>query len=127
MQDPEAKQFYEVKNTAAEIKPKVSRLNVGCWFHSIQFTVFHPSQLTGFGCLATCLPSLKVIILENVLGIAAVMDEVLSELEQALPNYEMCHRILDPFLASNFIWALFDMITCNHNSSWNLFLLETQV
>ena len=52
----------------------------------------------------TILPhTFKVILLENVLGIAAVMDEVLDELANALPNYEMCHRILDPFLVSNFI------------------------
>lgn len=44
----------------------------------------------------------KAILLENVLGIAVVMDEVLDELKKALPDYEVCVRILDPFLASNF-------------------------
>ena len=65
----------------------------------------------------------KAILLENVLGIAVVMDEVLDELKKALPDYEVCVRILDPFLASNFTWALFDLLCssfieqCHHHDS----------
>ena len=42
--------------------------------------------------------SSKAIILENVLGIATVMDDVLGELRSALPDYSLEHRILDPIL-----------------------------
>lgn len=43
-----------------------------------------------------------MVLLENVLGIHAVLDEVIAALTEALPGYIIEFRILDPMLANQF-------------------------
>lgn len=52
----------------------------------------------------------QAAVLENVLGIAAIMDDVLSLLQEALPGYRIEYHILDPTLV--FHWLIDDPSSC---------------
>lgn len=87
LSDPEARPFYGVVANIKRMKPRVSWPNILCCAPS-QLVVPYPSGSTWS----------QAGVLENVLGLATVLEEVKAYLAKELPEYDVFITILCPWL-----------------------------
>lgn len=97
LDDPQAKQFFEVTRTIQAVQPIAACLQLLCNDDDAALApIFFPAA-----------PGFEVALLENVLGIKPVLPEVLDHLRKMLPQYEIMIRIVDPFFGLKRLVAVY--------------------